>query len=143
MHSGLNAVDLKAALRGQFQSDGLCQYRSLRLIQLAHFSNVTREVALEDEVGQRFLEKVRRKNIHCMTDCLEAVNQIFGDDKISQAERRKQNFAECPYINHSSIHIQSVQGSNGGAVKAELAVIVVLDNPGAGVLRPVQELNAA
>ncbi len=78
-----------------------------------------------------------------MTNCLEAVNQVLGDNKIPQADRWKQNFAEGPHINHPGIHIQSVHGGNRGAFVSKLAVIVVLDNPCPGVLRPVQQLNAA
>ncbi len=55
MHPSLNAVDFKAALCGEFLRNGLCQYGSLLLIQLAHFSNVASEVTLEDEVSKHFL----------------------------------------------------------------------------------------
>ena len=94
------------------------------------------------EVLDGFLKKVGRKNVHGGANRYKMIHQIVWNHDVTQPQGRKKNFAEGSDVDYAGIMIKPLQGGNGRTLKAVLAVIVVLDDPGSRPLCPVQELHA-
>src|SRR6266550_3343300 len=101
-------------------------------IDRAHTSNVAREMTFADELSRYCLSNIGWTDIHRLPHCGEALDQIGRDDKISESQRWKHHFAEAADVDHTTICIQALQGSDWHGVVAIFAVVIVFDNPRAG-----------
>ncbi len=141
MHAGVAAKDFDGG--SQFPADAFQQNVRPLSVEHAHAADVTREMTFADEIRKYVLKKSGRSKIHGAADFQKTIDQVARNDQVAQAQRRKQYFAEGADVDHAGIGIQALQGCNGHASVAIVAVVVVLDDPGAGTLRPVQQLQAA
>ena len=69
--------------------------------------------------------------------------QIGRHDHETEAQRRKQRLAEAADIDHASVGVEAVQARDRPRPVAELAVVVVFDDPRAGGVRPFQQRQPA
>ena len=65
--------------------------------------------------------------------------KVRRHDEEAEAQRRKQRLAEAADIDHATVDVETVQAGNGPRAEAELAVVVVLDDPRARGARPCQQ----
>src|SRR5262249_51479094 len=65
------------------------------------------------------------------------------NNDVAEPQGREENLAEGADIDHARIGIESLQRSNGQALVSEFAVVVVFNDPGARVLRPLYQLQPA
>src|SRR5262249_54949382 len=65
-----------------------------------------------------------------------------GDHHISQAETRKQNFAETARVQHRSGFVQALHGWNRTPDITEFTVIVVFENQRTRLVGPLKQLQA-
>ena len=112
-------------------------------IDRAHTSNVAREMTFADELSRYCLSNIGWTDIHRLPHCGEALDQIGRDDKISESQRWKHHFAEAADVDHTTICIQALQGSDWHGVVAIFAVVIVFDNPRAGASGPLEQLQPA
>ncbi len=96
-----------------------------------------------DEIGESGLIQVRRAEIIGLPNREKAAYQSGRNHHISETKRRKERFAEGSDVNDARAGIESLHGRHGHAFIAVLAVIVVLDDPGTGTMRPFEQLQAA
>src|SRR4029453_12038687 len=61
-------------------------------------SEVPREVALADEIGEDGLRERGGKDVGGAADCGETVHEVGGDHDVAQAQRRKEDLAERPDV---------------------------------------------
>src|SRR5271170_791306 len=111
-------------------------------IERAHAAEVAREMAFGDELGEHGLMEMRRADVHGVAHGEKGIDEIGGKDKIADSQRGEEHFAESADINNARGVIESLQGSDGLALEAIFAVIVIFDDPSAGLPRPLQKLQA-
>ena len=108
-------------------------------VRHAHAPQVAREVALADEVGQHRLVEHRRMLVGGGAGRHQPVLQVGRHDQEAQAQRREQRLAEAADVDHAAVDVEPVQARHRPRAVAELAVVVVLDHPGARAARPAQQ----
>ena len=65
----------------------------------------------------------------------ERLNERLRGQDEAKAQGRKQRLAEGPNIDHAPGAIDALQSRERAPAIEELAVVIILDNPGAGALR--------
>mgnify|MGYP000908403727 CR=1 FL=1 len=107
-------------------------------VKPAHMPQVPREVALADEIGEGCL---------CHQGCelpghaqcrVDGIVQALGNHHVAQAHGRKEDLRKCADKHHLVPGRHTLQGGNGLSLEAVLAVVVILDDPGA---KPVGHLH--
>src|SRR5579872_233515 len=101
------------------------------------------KVAFLDEIGEHLLIERWHTEIYDAAHKDKAVNQIGRNDEVTETQRGKDHFAEGADVNHAGVGVESLQGSDGKALVTIFAVVVVFDDPCAGTVRPLDELQAA
>src|SRR5438552_448024 len=113
----------------QFIFETLKQRTPPVAIQQPHSADVSREVALTDEVGQHCLKKSGRADVGGEPNHEKSLNQIRWNNDVAEAQRWKQDFAERADVDHSRTTIETLQRGNGQALIAIFAIIVIFDDP--------------
>src|SRR3984885_11087488 len=111
-------------------------------VNQSHLSDVAGEVSFTHEVAESFLMEVGWKYVHRRANGNEVFYQILWNHDVAKTQGGKEDFTEGSDIDDPIIPIEALQGGNRRAFEAILTVVVVLDDPGAGALRPVQQLHA-
>jgi len=70
------------------------------------------------------------------------LDELRRNDYVSESETRQQHLAESPHVNRSSFLIESLNCGERSPLVTELAVIIVLDDPGVCARGKVDELAA-
>src|SRR5690606_4471220 len=97
--------------------------------QLAQLAQMTREVSAVHELRNRRLQERRRYAAGYVLGGGKRVDHPGGQDQVGEAERRKEDLAERPGIDHASRPIESLDRRERPAQIAELAVVIILDDP--------------
>src|SRR4051794_12949484 len=99
------------------------------------------EIALLDEIVDCGLKDQRRELAGDADGLVEGTRQFARYDQITDAQRGYQGLAETADIDDAVGMIEAAKGWDRAAVKTILAVIIVLDDPGAMALGDVQQLQ--
>src|ERR1700733_497539 len=95
------------------------------------------------EIGERRLVQVCRGKIIGLPNRQKPIYESGGNHHISETKRRKEGLTEGSDVNHTGAGIESLHGRDRHAFIAVLAVIVVLDNPGAATMPPFEQRKPA
>jgi len=112
-------------------------------VNRTHPADVTRKMAFADEFEHHRLGNMRRTEVHRLAHDDEAFHQIRRDNNVTEPQSRKHDLAETTDVNHAVVLIHSLQRRDRFSVVSILAVVIVLDNPGGGALRPFEQLQAS
>ena len=104
-----------------------------------HAPDVRRQQALAHELGQHGLGQGRTAAVHQGARPHEGGDQRRRHHGKPQADRRGQRLAERAAIDHPPGTIERCQRRQRPALPAELRVAVVLQHPGVGARRPVEQ----
>ena len=110
-------------------------------IEPAHALQMRGEIALLDEVVDRRLQDQRRELAGDRDRLVEGHRQFARHDQIADAQRRDQRLAEAADVDDAVGVIEAAQRRHRAAAEAVLAVIIVLDDPGAVALGDVEQLQ--
>ena len=110
-------------------------------IERAHAADVGREVALGDEVGEGGLGDRGRVGVDQHPDPDEGVDQVLGHDHVADAQPREHHLGERADVDHPALLVETLEGRQRPAAVAVLAVVIVLEDEGVGLARPLQELE--
>src|SRR5690606_24193629 len=105
----------------------------------AQLAQMTREVSAVHELRNRRLQERRRYAAGYVLGGGKRADHPGGQDQVGEAERRKENLAERPRIDHAPRPIESLDRRERPAQIAELAVVIILDDPGVSPLGPVEQ----
>src|SRR5690349_13495951 len=108
------------------------------LVERAHAAYVAGEVSFGDEVGQHRLVSERRVAIQQRAGADAWLDQIRRQYEITEPEGWKQHFAEGSEVDRAARKVEALESGDGAAGVAELAVVIVLDDPGAGAPHPFE-----
>src|SRR5262245_57291664 len=100
---------------------------------------MARVVALDDEVGESGLIEQGRVLVRRSARGHQALLEVGRYDHEAQPEGREERLAEAGDIDHPPVDVQAVQTRDGASPVPELAVVVVLEDPGARPARPPEE----
>ncbi|MDF2693091.1 MAG: putative carboxyvinyl-carboxyphosphonate phosphorylmutase [Labilithrix sp.] len=100
---------------------------------------------LADELGQGDLCERWRESIEDALCHHEAIAETIGHDGVGQAQTGKHRLAKASGVQDDAAPVERLQRRHGAALVAELAVVVVFDDPGPTLLTypgiaPVAEL---
>jgi hypothetical protein len=93
---------------------------------------VAAEVSHGDEVAEDGLVHERGVTAGARERGGNAIGEVGGEHEIAEAERRKENFAEAAGEEDEAVARESLEGRDGAACVAELAVLIVFQNERAG-----------
>ena len=96
-----------------------------------------------NEIREDFLVEGGRAEIHYSARNQEAIHNIRRDYDVAKPQGGEEDFAESPDVDHSGVGVEALQGCDGLAFIAVLAIVVVFDDPGSGALCPLDQLKAA
>ena len=113
-----------------------------RRVERPHPPDVRREVALADEVRQDRLHGDGRVIVDDGAGGGKGLHQSRRNHQIGDAQGGKEHLREGTEIDHP-IGIQALQRRQRPPRIAELAVVVILQDPGVGFARPVEQLQSA
>ena len=119
----------------------LYEVRLAARVEPAHPLEVRREITLLDEVVDGCLQDERRELAGDADRLVEGIRQFARHDQVADAERRDQRLAEAADVDDAVRMIEAAQRRNGAAAEPVLAVVVVLDDPGAVAFGDVEELQ--
>ncbi len=108
-------------------------------VDRAHAPDVPIEMAAGDEVGEHGLIERRRRSAG---GAAGGRHQVRRQDEETQAQGGEERLAEAPHVDDAAVDVEAVQAGDGVGAEAELAVVVVLDHPGARRARPAQQGEA-
>ena len=111
-------------------------------VTLAHPAQVPREVATFDEAGEHRLRDRRRIQVGLVAQRQDPVDPGVRRDHVAEPQRRKQHLVEGAEHEDRFAAGEPPHGGERRAAVPELAVVVVLDERGAGLFRPAQEVGA-
>src|SRR5580700_9991775 len=140
MHPSLCSQNLER--RSELFRDTLDERGSPFTVQDAHPPNVSREMSLSHKVVENCLVKVSGAQIHCLANRGKPLHEVRGNHKVAYTHGWKQNLAERSDVNHPRVAIESLERSDGHVFVAVFTVVVIFNDPGAAVLRPLQQLEA-
>src|ERR1035438_7069598 len=106
MQARLRSNDLDCA---EFVVDAFDQCTSPLAVQCPHSSDVAGKVPFANKVGHYVLVEIRRSKIHCAAYRAEAIDQVRRHHDIADAQRWKQDFAECSDIDDAGIAVETLQ----------------------------------
>ncbi|MNT28674.1 hypothetical protein D3C72_1643790 [compost metagenome] len=95
-------------------------------------------VAFLNKLRQRGLDQQMAAAIQLCMCGFQRRHQRFRQHHITQSQRRIQRFAEGADIDHRRVGFQALQRRDRLTGKAKLAVVVIFNNPTAGVARQGQ-----
>src|SRR3954447_12475761 len=141
MHSSVLQMDFYVSLHCRLD----CRSKRLTTpgIERSHPAQVTGEIALRDEALHRFLNRDWRGGKGGARDSGKTFGDDARQDKISKPQPGKEHFAEGPGVKHASTAIQTLKRWRWNPTMMELAVVVILDNPGALAIGPVEQCKPA
>ena len=96
------------------------------------------EVSVADEAGEGPLFEAARPGVGQRFGGAEGIDERCRYHQVSEAQRRKQHLREGAGIDDALVTVESLQGFDGADTETELAVVVVLEDPCPGPLRPVR-----
>src|SRR5262249_52993828 len=96
-------------------------------------------MAAADEVREDDLIECRRMDVRRAPHVVHSRDQVERDDEESKTQRRKERLAEAADVDDAAVGVETVEAGNGTRPVPELAVVVVFDDPRAGLARPVQQ----
>lgn len=99
------------------------------------------EVSLLNELRNRCLVESGTVIVSYGFGSYESFNQFWWDDKVTQAQRWEQDFAEGTEQDYRAGFIHTLQSRHRAIEVAELAVVIILDDPGTGSCSPFQKLR--
>ena len=108
-----------------------------------HAAQVSREMPFVDELREHRLSEIRLGHIDRLAHGEKAIEQVGRDHHVADAHRGKEHLAERPDIDHARVGIEPLEGRDGTALVAILAVVIVLDDPGTRTLRPLEEFQTS
>ena len=97
-------------------------------VDLAHAPEVAREVPGGDEVAQHRLLQQLAGDGGDRAGGRAAVHQVRRDDQVAEPQRGEEDLAEAAGEEHLRAAVEPLQGGNGPARVAKLAVVVVLED---------------
>ncbi|MCY1551851.1 hypothetical protein D9M68_882110 [compost metagenome] len=100
-------------------------------------------MAFGDEGGQRGVRHQVAFAVELRVRGLERGRERLGQHQVADAQARVQGLAEGTHIDDGRVGLQPQQRGDGPTGKAELAVVVVLDDPTAALARHRQQLPPA
>ncbi len=111
-------------------------------VQRPHAFQVAIEMPLPDKIRHAGLQQRRATAATQPAAARECFRQTDGHHQISHAQRREQRFAEGAGVQHPTLNIEAFQRRQRPPVIAKLAVVVILEDPGPALLRPVEQRHA-
>ena len=111
-------------------------------VTLADAAQIAPVVALGQKAGHDRLLIARHGGLLPPVECLPPGQQGSGQDHVGQPDRRGQAPGEGPGVDDPPVPIHALHGGDGPPAVAELAVVVVLDDPALARDGPVQKLRA-
>ncbi len=94
---------------------------------------------LDQEIGEDGLVEHRRVLVGSGPRRDQPLLQIRRHDQKAETQGREKCLAEAAHVDDAAIDVETVQAGDGPGAVAELAVVVVLDHPGARAARPVKQ----
>jgi hypothetical protein len=138
VHAGAVAGDAEAGRLERADED-----RAALGVEGAHAAKVAREVAVAHEVGEHGLVEGRGAVVEGFANAAEARDEVVRDDDVADAQRGEQDLAEGADVDDALIGVEALERGDRLVVVAVFGVVVVLEDPGAGAARPLEELEAA
>src|SRR6478609_10597282 len=93
----------------EFFSNAFDQGTAALCIEQPHSPDVPRKMAFANEVCQYGLKEVGWPNVHCGAHPTECLDQIRGNDQVSQSQRWEKHFAERAHVDHAGAVVESLQ----------------------------------
>ncbi|MCY1288591.1 hypothetical protein D9M70_376340 [compost metagenome] len=101
-----------------------------------------RKMALLKEICQRRLKQRWRAGIHAARHPSNTLDRALRHHRVREPQTGEHHLAERAAIEHAIMPVEALQGRQGSAQVAELAIVVVFDNPARRCLRPSQQRHA-
>ena len=95
----------------------------------AHAPQVPLVVAAEHEVREHRLVEPRRVHLAGAAHGHELVLEVARHDHEAEPQRREERLAEAAEVDDAAVGVEAVQARDRPGAVAELAVVVVLDDP--------------
>ncbi len=111
-------------------------------IQATHFVQVPGKVPLVEKGRDGRLQQVRAVVVQTIRLAGERWGLFGGYHQVGQTQAWKQDFAEGAGVEHAALLVEALEGRQGLALVAVFAVVVVLDDPAALAVGPVQQGQA-
>ena len=99
-------------------------------IKRTHFLQMAREMPLLHEIGDDGLHQHLAATAEPAGGVAKGRDLLLRNDEIPQPQARIQHLAERSCVKHALVAIQALERGQRAAVVAELAVVIVLDDPG-------------
>src|SRR4030095_16139116 len=112
-------------------------------IDFSHPLDVTQEKSLADKTRQRRLVDRRGVLIHRTADLDQRINQRLWRNDVAQTQRGTKNLAHRSCVNHSAGVVDPLQRRKRWPGKAELRVVVVLENECVVSTRKIEQARPA
>ena len=142
MQSGV-AVEFAERLFAEVLFDQSGQEGAPPGVQQPHAADMRGVVSCLNKLRQRALDQQVPAAVQLGVGGFQRLHQRRRQHHIAEAQRRVERFAEGADVNHRRVGLQPLQRRDRLAGKAEFAVVVVLDDPAAGVARQRQQPLAA
>ena len=110
-------------------------------VESAHAADVAREVTFAEKIREHGLVEMGRTDVHGVAHGEEWIDEIGRNDEVADAKRGEEHFAEGANVDNAGSVVETLEGGNGLALVAKLAVVVIFDDPRAGLAGPMQELK--
>lgn len=101
------------------------------------------EAAIGEEVRDSPLGERRREAVGRAPDADERLDEVVGQHRVGQPQRRKEGLGERADVEDPGIFVDPLDGGERAASVAELAVVVVLNDPRAVPASPVEQRQAS
>jgi len=141
MQAGGRTFDLHRARQVPLQR--LQQCRPAAFVAAADGAHMALVAAVLDQRGQHQLVQARRMPVGQPTGFPEHGHQGRRQHQVAHAHLRGQGLGESADMDDATHLVNGLQGVDGTQPVAELAVVVVLQNPGTRGARPGQQLLPA
>ncbi len=115
------------------------QYVATLLIQPAHATQVRREVSLGHECGSDPLRHPGRMAVVGRPRGDEAGDERPRQNHIGESQRREEHLGESPDVDDAAVGIETLHRGQRAGVVLELAVVVILDQPGPVTARDLEQ----
>src|SRR4029453_17937583 len=128
---------------GHLFMDRLNQSPFTLRVPFARLPDVTFERSLRDEVREHGLFDAGGLTVDRCACSGKRLNQHLWQNEIAHSERWKERLAESPDVHDAAISVETLQRRQRSREIAVLAVVIVLDDPGSGASRQVEQLEPA
>src|SRR5438105_2873483 len=96
-------------------------------------------MSLVDKIGEYHLLESRRGSVRGRSSTREGVDELGWHHCVAEAQARRQDFAKATGVYNAAIGVETLQRRDWPATISVLAIVIILNDPGAGAARPIQQ----